>query len=81
LPTARKNVVTGLEDEDIMEKWWERNHESLEASQIVMEGHTCLTTLKDEDVNYHISELVRKLQGSFICLRVLVLYLVSTILT
>ncbi|KAG1865881.1 hypothetical protein DFJ58DRAFT_699076 [Suillus subalutaceus] len=55
-------VVTGLEDEDVMEEWWERNHESLETSQIVVEGHACVTTLKDEDVKYGASrEAVLKL--------------------
>jgi GTPase Era involved in 16S rRNA processing len=55
-------VVTGLEDEDVMEKWWTRNHALLEASQIIVEGHACITTLKDEDKKYRESrEAVLKL--------------------
>jgi predicted GTPase len=55
-------VVTGLEDEDVMEKWWERNHGSLKASQIIVEGHACVTTLKNEKVKYELSrEAVLKL--------------------
>jgi predicted GTPase len=41
-------VVTCLEDENVMEEWWERNRASLEASDIVVEGHACVTTLKNE---------------------------------
>ncbi|KAG2031278.1 hypothetical protein BDR03DRAFT_972836, partial [Suillus americanus] len=55
-------VVTCLEDEDVMEEWWARNHASLEASQIIVEGHACVTTLKDEDEKYRKSrEAVREL--------------------
>ncbi|KAG1802457.1 uncharacterized protein BJ212DRAFT_1397669 [Suillus subaureus] len=58
-------VVTGLEDEDVMEEWWGRNHESFKVSQVVVEGHVCATTLKDEDKKYResmeaVHELIRK---------------------
>ncbi|KAG2052397.1 kinase-like protein [Suillus hirtellus] len=48
-------VVTCLEDETVMEEWWTRNRASLEASQIVVKGHACVTTLKDEDENRYAS--------------------------
>lgn len=55
-------VVTCLEDERIMEEWWTRNCASLEASQIVVEGHACVTTLRNEDEKYKASrEVVRQL--------------------
>ncbi|KAG1812466.1 uncharacterized protein BJ212DRAFT_451557 [Suillus subaureus] len=55
-------VVTCLEDEEVMEEWWARNHASLEASEIIVEGHACVTTLVDEDVKYKASkEAVREL--------------------
>ncbi|KAG2153678.1 kinase-like domain-containing protein [Suillus bovinus] len=55
-------VVTCLEDETVMEEWWTRNRASLEASQIVVEGHACVTTLKNEDTKYKASrEAVREL--------------------
>jgi hypothetical protein len=41
-------AVTCLEDEKVMEEWWERNRASLEASEIVVEGHACVMTLKNE---------------------------------
>ncbi|KAG2153652.1 uncharacterized protein EDB93DRAFT_208038 [Suillus bovinus] len=55
-------VVTCLEDEPVMEEWWTRNCASLEASQIVVGGHACVTTLKNEAVKYKASrEAVREL--------------------
>ncbi|KAG1865884.1 hypothetical protein DFJ58DRAFT_863591 [Suillus subalutaceus] len=32
------------------ESWWTRNHALLKEFQIVVEGHACVTTLKDKDV-------------------------------
>lgn len=54
-------VVTGLEDEEVMEKWWERNRTTLEASEIVVEGHACVTTLKNEAKYEASREAVREL--------------------
>ncbi|KAG1721526.1 hypothetical protein EDB19DRAFT_1772405 [Suillus lakei] len=55
-------VVTCLEGEPDMEEWWTRNQASLEASQIVVQGHACVTTLKEEDAKYSASrEAVREL--------------------
>ncbi|KAG1724243.1 hypothetical protein EDB19DRAFT_1760060 [Suillus lakei] len=55
-------VVTCLERETDMEEWWTRNYASLETSQIVVEGHACVTTLKEEVTKYRASkEAVREL--------------------
>jgi predicted GTPase len=54
-------VVTCLEDEKVMEEWWERNRASLEASEIVVEGHACVTTLKNEAKYEASREAVREL--------------------
>ncbi|KAG1800636.1 uncharacterized protein BJ212DRAFT_1497968 [Suillus subaureus] len=53
-------VVTCLEEEAVIEEWWAGNRTSLEASQIIVEGHACATTLKAEDEKYRKSrEAVR----------------------
>ncbi|KAG1851119.1 hypothetical protein F4604DRAFT_1907203 [Suillus subluteus] len=53
-------VVTRLED--VMEEWWTNNHSLLEESHIIVKGHACVTTLKEEDVKYKASrEAVREL--------------------
>ncbi|KAG1792872.1 hypothetical protein EV424DRAFT_1548576 [Suillus variegatus] len=58
----RSNYQLFHEDERIMEEWWTRNCASLEASQIVVEGHACVTTLRNEDEKYKASrEVVRQL--------------------
>jgi GTPase Era involved in 16S rRNA processing len=54
-------VVTCLEGEEVMEDWWERNRASLEASEIVVAGHACITTLKDEAKYEASREAVREL--------------------
>ncbi|KAG2072306.1 hypothetical protein BDR04DRAFT_1096909 [Suillus decipiens] len=55
-------VVTCLEEENVMERWWDRNHAMLEKDQIIVDGHACVTTLKDEDVKYKASrQAVREL--------------------
>jgi predicted GTPase len=54
-------VVTCLEDENVMEEWWERNRASLEASEIVVDGHACVTTLKNEAKYEASREAVREL--------------------
>jgi len=37
-------VITGLENEDLMDSWWDVNKEELEARGLTFEGHACVTT-------------------------------------
>lgn len=39
-------VVTGLEEEEIMDQWWDRNKTEFERRGMEFKGHACVTTTK-----------------------------------
>jgi hypothetical protein len=45
-------VVTGLEQEEVMEEWWTRNKNGVEGLKLSFKGHACVTTIKGMDDVY-----------------------------
>ena len=45
-------VITHLENEDVMENWWDRNQKTLEKYEIRAVAHACITTLPTDATLY-----------------------------
>jgi len=45
-------VVTGLEQERVMDEWWTRHQRDIKRLNLSFEGHACVTTIKGKDNIY-----------------------------
>jgi len=45
-------MVTGLEQEEVMDEWWTRHERDIKRSNLSFKGHACITTIKGRNNIY-----------------------------
>jgi hypothetical protein len=45
-------VVTGLEEKDDMDEWWDENQKTIEQMNVTFDGYACITSWKGKDYRY-----------------------------